>query len=63
MALNFGEEIKTCVRDTKVYSVDFDLKEHDKKYDKSKVTLLPMDSVTAVFGFPSDKTAVLNFAL
>lgn len=62
MALNFGEEIKTCVRDTKVYSVDFDLKEYDKKYDKSKVTLLPMDSVTAVFGFPSDKTAVLNFA-
>lgn len=62
MAFAYGEEIKACVRDTKVYSIDFDLKEYDKKYDKSKVTLLPMDSVSAIFAFPSDKTAVLNFA-
>ena len=58
----YPEEIKNSVLNTVVYSVDFNKKDYERKYDSSKVELLPIDSVSAVFLYSEGKTAVLNFA-
>lgn len=64
MDYDFFDEIKDCVAETFEYSPDFkiDLKDYNHEDTKTNIILCDLDSVSAIFEYKDEVTAVLNFS-
>ncbi len=61
MERKYSTQINECVKNTEIYSADFGERPISTQKDM-KITLIDIDSVSAIFKFSEGKTAVLNFA-